>query len=153
MYVEKLRKLIVRDSNFYDNGRRAIQVVNGIDDLSMQFYRNEVFVPKGTTDTIGLQIASNLKSFQMFENYFYFDGPIEGNYDAAIGVRFNSMGGWLSDRNQYWAPQADGQIFHNIGGSEFLTLAQWQGRGVDLHSVYADPGWVDPANGDFRKKM
>jgi hypothetical protein len=31
-----------------------------------------------------------------------------------------------------------------------LSLAQWQELGYDRHSVFADPLFVDPANGDYR---
>ena len=36
--------------------------------------------------------------------------------------------------------------------TELQSFAQWQAAGEDVHSVVADPGFVDPANGDFRFK-
>jgi hypothetical protein len=32
------------------------------------------------------------------------------------------------------------------------TLEQWQALGYDKHSLYADPMFVDPGNGDYRLK-
>jgi len=33
-----------------------------------------------------------------------------------------------------------------------MTLEEWQDKGHDIHSVFADPMFVDPANGDYRVK-
>ena len=39
------------------------------------------------------------------------------------------------------------------GGPYFTTLVEWQQEsGKDLHSIFADPMFVDPANNDFRLK-
>jgi parallel beta-helix repeat protein len=50
------------------------------------------------------------------------------------------------DYNLYF--QAEGQPFQF--GNE--TLEQWQKRGQDLHSLVADPLFVDPEHGDFNLK-
>jgi len=50
------------------------------------------------------------------------------------------------DRNLYW----------QTGGGEIVSygkkFADWQASGRDTHSVIADPGFVDPAKGDFHFK-
>ena len=63
------------------------------------------------------------------------------------------MGGWTNDRfvmdeNLYW------DTSHPAGDMRFgeATLAQWQARGHDRHSLVADPKFVDAAHGDFRLK-
>jgi len=38
------------------------------------------------------------------------------------------------------------------GKSESLSLEEWQARGYDQHSVFADPMFVDETNGDYRLK-
>jgi len=34
--------------------------------------------------------------------------------------------------------------------TEILSLEEWQQRGYDVHSIFADPMFVDPDNGDYR---
>ncbi len=60
-------------------------------------------------------------------------------------------GGWTNDkfvmdRNLYW------DTSHPDGDIKFgeATLAQWQARGHDRHSLIADPKFVDAAEHDFR---
>jgi hypothetical protein len=62
-------------------------------------------------------------------------------------------GGWtndrfIMDRNLYW------DTSHPKGDINFgeATLAQWQARGHDRHSLVADPKFVDAAHADFRLK-
>jgi hypothetical protein len=62
-------------------------------------------------------------------------------------------GGWSNDRfimdhNLYW------DTSHPDGHLDFAdaTLAQWQARGHDRHSLVADPQFVDAARADFRLK-
>ncbi len=60
-------------------------------------------------------------------------------------------GGWTNDkfvidRNLYWdTSRPDGKI--QFGAA---TLAEWQARGHDRHSLIADPKFVDAARHDFR---
>jgi len=48
------------------------------------------------------------------------------------------------DRNLYWNTSGEPLLF---GKKNF---AEWQAAGKDLHSIIADPLFVDPEHGDFR---
>jgi len=50
------------------------------------------------------------------------------------------------DHNLFW--RTDGLALEFYG----MSLEEWQAKGVDRHSVVADPQFVDPAHGDFRLK-
>ena len=59
--------------------------------------------------------------------------------------------------NPNYAKQFDYNLFYNYraaptvdGWKEAQTFAQWQAKGFDGHSVFADPMFVDPAKGDYR---
>lgn len=44
----------------------------------------------------------------------------------------------------------DGRPIAVTGYGDAMTLAQWQAKGFDRHSIAADPLFVDPASGDYR---
>ena len=44
-----------------------------------------------------------------------------------------------------------GQMRRWAGGDRY-TLKEWRKLGYDLHSVFADPMFIDPAKGDYRVK-
>jgi len=52
--------------------------------------------------------------------------------------------------------RSEGQFSENWGSKEThmqarkYSLAEWQALGFDRHSVFADPLFVDPKNGDYR---
>ncbi len=50
------------------------------------------------------------------------------------------------DHNLYWRTDGNDLLFMED------TLAEWQERGMDTHSLIADPQFVDLANDDFRLK-
>jgi len=56
-----------------------------------------------------------------------------------------SKGGFFLDYNLYW--NAAGKPVTFPGG---LSLEKWQAKGQDVHSLIADPKFVDPAHYDFR---
>jgi len=56
----------------------------------------------------------------------------------------------VSDLNLFWDTQRSEPLLNRgPDGKQEWTLAQWRALGHDLHSVVADPGFADPAHGDF----
>ena len=78
-------------------------------------------------------------SFTFERNIVYFNN---GNL---LGSRWKN-GNWRMDHNVYW-DTSDPEV-------EFtgMTLAEWQAKGFDKHSVIADPRFVDAEKSDFRLK-
>ncbi len=70
-------------------------------------------------------------------------------YDKAIAPKTREMTRtFYIDYNDYYNPNLP---VHSLRfGDE--TLAQWRARGEDVHSVYADPMFVNASNFDFRLK-
>ncbi len=58
-----------------------------------------------------------------------------------------------ADKGQ-WVTQVDYNILYNDSGPIVATndhsFEEWLDRGLDTHSVIADPLFIDPANGDYR---
>jgi hypothetical protein len=78
----------------------------------------------------------------LFEhNIFYLT---QGELFHADGGSSDFRSRW--DYNLFW--RTDGLPMEFYG----MPLAEWQAKGVDRHSVVADPQFVDPAHGDFRLK-
>lgn len=48
------------------------------------------------------------------------------------------------DHNLYWHPDGKELVFNNE------SLDDWRARGLDRHSIVADPKFLDPAHDDFR---
>jgi hypothetical protein len=77
------------------------------------------------------------RSFTFERNIVYWDkgDAVGGSWDN-YNVAF--------DHNVYW--RTDGKDDFRLGN---LTLEQWRQKGLDEHSVVADPKFSDPKNGDF----
>lgn len=79
-------------------------------------------------------------SFHFTNNMILWEkGPL---WSGGAGGRGNIE----SDNNLYW--RIDG------GGIDFfgIPMGEWQKRGHDIHSVVADPNFINPAAGDFHFK-
>lgn len=82
------------------------------------------------------------RSFVFERNIVYWD-----NDSPLLGSNWRDDG-FLCDHNVYWNAAGKPVVFP--GG---LTIEQWrEKRKQDLHSIIADPGFVDPAQGNFRLK-
>ncbi len=62
------------------------------------------------------------------------------------GGSAQGRGNFECDRNLYW--RTDGGEMDSFG----KPLGEWRNAGHDVNSVVADPGFIDPAKGDFRFK-
>jgi hypothetical protein len=75
-------------------------------------------------------------SFYFMRNIVVFDqGPL-------LGSTWSNEN-FVMDANCYWNAAGDVDF-------KGATLAEWQARGHDMHSVVADPKFADPASRDFR---
>ncbi len=119
-----------RDGGFHahcDNFPYGDVVVNNIFALSdaAQMIRNNVDDPKGSH----LVLERNLiygSTRQMFG-----------------GNNWKPEGSFTSNRNCFWSTAGEPD-FHG------QSFAEWQATGRDTQSLVADPGFLDPGNGDFR---
>jgi len=90
------------------------------------------------------------------EDDFDFKSEVTGNEIYAITLP-PAVGPWFEevDRNCFY--NAAGEFLMRIrprngGPQQVWDLAEWRKQGFDQHSVYADPLFEDPENGDYRVK-
>jgi parallel beta-helix repeat protein len=103
----------------------------------MNMVRNNIFAYSVIGQVIRTRMEPHL-SFTFERNIVYWtEGPLLGS-------------NWKDDRyrldwNVYWNPKvpADSVRFAS------WTFAEWRARGQDVHSVIADPLFVNPERGDF----
>lgn len=75
-------------------------------------------------------------SFRFDHNIVYWEQGM------GLAGKFNDRS-FEFDYNDYFTPAGKGSFAENFDWS------QWQGRGNDSHSLFADPRFVDPARNDF----
>ena len=63
----------------------------------------------------------------------------------------NEPTGTVINNNQWYTPNDTNDVFSEVEtGSATLTFAEWQAGGFDANGTFGvNPGWVDPANGNF----
>lgn len=79
------------------------------------------------------------RSFTFERNIVYYSEP------PLLGSNWQNDDGFAMDYNVYW--RTDGTPPEFPGG---LSLKEWQAKDHDVHSIVADPGFVDPDHSDFR---
>ncbi|MDD3789781.1 MAG: right-handed parallel beta-helix repeat-containing protein, partial [Petrimonas sp.] len=82
-------------------------------------------------------------SFTFTNNIIYFDsGFLLGTSSGANWHKINLK----TDYNCYWDTRTKDIRFEN------MTFKEWQAQGKDIHSIIADPGFVNPKQFDFNFK-
>lgn len=100
--------------------------------------RNNIFACNIRAQLQATRIEEH-KSLSFTNNIVYFD---RGNLSSSNWHKFNL----LSDHNLYWDTRSRNIMFADI------SFADWQKSGRDVHSVIADPNFMDPGSFDFRFK-
>jgi hypothetical protein len=115
--------------------------------------RNNIFAFSDTS-VVCLARAEEHTSFILTNNIFLSYGP--PMYAGGYAHKVNKPGIFKADRNLVWS--TNGKV---LGAQDrfpsriyepdqpVLTWQQWQALGYDQHTIIADPGFIDPANGDF----
>ncbi|WP_199756784.1 S8 family serine peptidase [Tautonia sociabilis] len=150
-WLDQIANVVIRDSKYWDNGGRVADVTPRSNGSRFGFYRNDVYIPQGDSVTRGLTLRANLGEVEILDNVFFYDEP-SGADEEAISVNFTKSDSRVIDRNQYWSSVPKQRIFYDDVSNQYKTLAEWQRLGWDPNSLIADPGWIDPANGDFRRR-
>ena len=102
-------------------------------------FRNNV-IAFGKTRQVERSRPESHRSFTFEKNIVYWS---EG--EAIMGSWDNYNAAF--DHNVYW--RADGKTDFRLA---YLTLEQWREKGMDVHSVVADPKFVDVEKDDFNLK-
>jgi hypothetical protein len=124
------RDLTVRNNIFAFGGEALLHRERIEPHMSVHFENNIVYCGNGAVFSGNW----NDKAHRVYLN------PIHKNGVRAASSTFEM------DRNVYFsAKQSAGSRIWNG-----LSFRQWQQRGKDLHSVFANPGFADAANFDFR---
>lgn len=112
--------------------------------LSSSAYGNKIYIPASAS--AGFMFS--LPSASWTKRHGFTHNIIVDMRSAAQITAFPYAGLIDCDYNQYWAPNDINSKFMRDVGTD-KTLAEQQAAGYDQHSVVADPGWTDAANGDF----
>ena len=106
-------------------------------------YRRNIFVISSKRPPTPLRFPRGKQPNSTGGNcYFLVWTPLQGRW--AQEIDYNCF---FSDIGAFSAYE-----IKRVGGGGSLSLEQWQAQGYDQHSVFADPMFVDPANGDYRVK-
>jgi hypothetical protein len=100
--------------------------------------RNNIFALNIRAQLQATRIEEH-RSISFTNNIIYFD---KGTLLSSNWFKFNL----LSDYNCYWDTRTNDIRFAD------KSFSEWQKTGKDLHSVVADPLFIDPLNYDFRFK-
>jgi len=142
--------LTVRDNNIYgcDGGRIYVPSTTLFATFGGRLYRNNIYRTNGQASgsIIELLTSTWTQPQQITDNVIY-DTEVTAKIVALIAADHAAS---LIDRNQYYAPSdADTPDKAWFDNATAKTFAEWQALGFDVNGSVADPGWTDPANGDF----
>ncbi len=103
---------------------------------------NTVFETSG----VGLLVQFDTRN-NVIENNIFVAGPTAEFVENPYTENENNV----LDHNLYWSTDGSDEGVWQWRDRHFADFDEWQGSsGVDRNSIFADPGFVDPAAHDFR---
>jgi parallel beta-helix repeat protein len=98
------------------------------------------------TNGVGLLVQFDTRNNVIANNIF-----VAGRTAEFVENPYTENVNNLVDHNLYWSTDGSDRGLWEWKGRRYADFAEWRARsGVDGHSMFADPGFVDPAAHDFR---
>lgn len=138
-----LDKIVVRYCNFWNN--HGVNLVSSDETKPTKWF---VYHNNFHGDCPAIQIRQD-------GGYFWYNKIHNTDDDKNVPLYVLSakadLDTWSFDYNQYYAPNSSDRILHDETLTAYLTFPQWQMQTPprDPNGSYGDPGFADPANGDF----
>lgn len=92
---------------------------------------------------------------EIYQNIFVISGAVPGKAEPTNQfIRQVSL-----PKDSKWSNHYDNNLYWNVNGLdtsyiyENVTMKEWQQRGHDVHSLTADPLFIDPKKGDYGLKQ
>jgi len=151
-YMPALESGTFRDNTVWNCGGLQIAPEEEAFRSDAKLYRNRIAVVPARAPGITI---GNVRSLELTDNIVEFQGASGTSKRSAVMVTswdyLSGLSNCVIDRNQYFYPdQVDTAVFRdNTPSSTMKTLTLWRARGWDTNVILGDPGWPDPANGDF----
>lgn len=136
-------------NNIFVNGANSPCFHVGNEDNHDRFFCN---ITRMATETMKPEMDLNFKMGKGYgEIYTLIAPPARGSWLEEIDRNcfFSDLGEFVArvqDRGE-----GKNWVYRQTDGRK-LSLSDWRALGFDLHSVFADPLFVDPEQGDFRVK-
>jgi hypothetical protein len=153
----KLRHNLIHDIARYTDGPThptfGIQVDDGSGEIL--FEKNVVYnVPDACWKQFGTRHTVRNNIFAFADGYEILRRKDEGSLVFQRNIVLSDDGkifgdswkkqNYQADHNLYWDTSDEALDFNG------MSFDEWQAQGHDTHSLFADPGFKDPNNGDFR---
>jgi hypothetical protein len=122
---------------------------------------NNIFVNPANPPSFHIGYIDNSDQFRyniIVINSWYDNPEVDINFKPGEGrgaiyhlIRPPNRGRWIQATDNNCFINDKGRFIARVDDREY-NLDEWRELGYDAHSVFADPMFVDPANGDFRVK-
>ncbi|MBI2238741.1 MAG: NPCBM/NEW2 domain-containing protein [Actinobacteria bacterium] len=135
-----------RNNVVYD--ATAIGIAIGGYDRHRGFTEGCVIVNNTVYETNGVELLVQFDTRDnVIENNIFVAGPTA----EFVENRYTENANNLVDHNLYWSTDGSDRGIWQWKDRRYADFAEWRARsGVDRHSVFADPGFVDPTAHDFQ---
>jgi PKD repeat protein len=148
IYGTCILRIVVRDNKFWANPDGDINILDP--EVDYNFYRNRSWTDFGTDTGRQVGFFVSGQGGRFLHNQIHSLGTGTGNIIWEIPIA--DAANYTFAGNQYYSPEfidaAEVKPFKQAGGPR-MTMTEWTDDYFNDDILYGDPGWLDPANGDF----